>query len=208
MKSTNQNKGVYLFFYIIAGLVISALITACLQYAFPGSMQSLGRLFIIFILCIALIGYFLSRAGKTSLKGAGYILSVVVFSTLILFLYHLFAVDHLLIMSMVFFGMAIAGELIMFVIALIRPSSKIYAGIGAAVCVIAAGLILWGFTDVSFKTIACIVLSLVYVYFSSLYYLAYDDPDHSGLLEKSGMAFNIIALFIALYGRYTYSWRR
>lgn len=208
MKTTKRNKGVCLFFYLITGLGISAVLSAGLQYAFPGPAESLNRMWVVFILCIALVSFFLSKIDKTSMKAVGYILSIVEFSILILFLYQLFAVEHLFSINMFFFGSAIAGECIMFVITVVGPPKKFYAGIGGAVCVVVSGMILWGYTGGSLKTVFCVVLCLIYLYFSSLYYLEYSDPGNSELLEKGGMTFNIVALFISLYGRYTYSWRR
>ncbi len=75
-------------------------------------------------------------------------------------------------------------------------------------CVVASILVLWVYVDSSFKTVACILVSLVYLYISTLYYLDCDDQNSSEILEKSGMVFNFVALFIALYRTDTYSWRR
>lgn len=208
MESTKQNKGVFLFLYLIVGFVISAVLVIGLEPSFSSHLQSLWKMWIVVMLVAALLGFFLSKSQKKSLKMLGYVLSIVVFTILILFLHQLFAVGHRFKTGMFFFGAAMAGELVIFVITLISPAKKIYAGIGGAVCVVISGLALCGFADGNLKAVACVVLSLAYLYISSLYYLEYDDPENSELLEKSGMIFNIVAFFLALYGRYTYSWRR
>ena len=208
MKSTKKNKGIYLFFYIIIGLAVSVALVAGLYLAFSSRLQSLQSILVIGILFVALISFVLSKAPKMSLKMVGYIFSIMGFSILILFLYQLFVAENLLKVYMFFFGSAIVGELIMFVITLISRAKKLYMSIGSVVCVVASILVLWVYVDSSFKTVACILVSLVYLYISTLYYLDCDDQNSSEILEKSGMVFNFVALFIALYGRYTYSWRR
>lgn len=208
MKSTKQKKGLVLFFYLIAGLAVSAGLTAGLQTWFLDHQQSPGKIWIVLVLAAALLGFFLSGAGQTSCRAAGYLLSIGVFSGLVILLYPLFVEGDLLKIYLFFFGSAIAGEVILLLITWISPPVKIYAGIGGAACTVISGAILWGYTDGNIPAVVCVAVSLAYVYISTLFYLEYEGTEQKGLLEKSGRTLNIVAFFLSAYGRYSYSWRR
>lgn len=208
MKTTKENKGIGLFFYLIAGLIASAVLVLLLYPLFNGQFQAVQRILMISILLLALVSFFLLKVGGIMFKVIGCLLSIAGFSLVIFYIYQVFIAELSLEVYLFFYGTAIVEELIMFFIMWISRGRKIYTAIGGALPIIISALVMRLYVSSSFVTISCVLIALLYFYISTLYYLDCDDQSSSELIEKSGMVFNIVALFIALYGRFTYSWRR
>lgn len=197
-----------MYFYVMIGLAASAALVAGLYLAFDGRFEPVQRILVIGIFVSAVLGFFLVKVQKTAVRTAGFLVSIVSFSLLILFFYQRFVTEGTLQKVLFFFGAAIVGELLLFIIAWASRENKIFGGIGSIVCVAAVFLILWMYVDKSPVTAACVVVPLFYLYISTICYLDSEEQASPALLEKSGMVLNVVGLFLSLFGRYSYSWRR
>ena len=208
MKSSNGKKGMFLFVYILVGLVLSGILTIGLYGRCSDCFVSMRGILVVGIVVASLLGFFLSKASNTILKVIGYLISIVAFSIFVLVFFPIFASGNLTEAYKIFYGAAVAGELILFAGAVIVRGKRLYMGIISLLCIIAYVMIFGMSMESGVKAVISMIVMLAYLFISTIFYYDSEDEDHMEILEKSGMIFNVVAFFISMYGRYTGSWRR
>ena len=208
MKSSSGKKGMFLFVYILVGLVLSGILTISLYGRCSDCFVSMRGILVVGIVVASLLGFFISKASNMILKVIGYLISIVAFSIFVLVFFPIFASGDLLDAYKIFYGAAIAGELILFAGTAIVRGKRFYMGIISLLCIVVYVMIFGMSMDSGVKAVISMIVMLAYLFISTIFYYDSENEDYMEMLERSGMIFNVVAFFISMYGRYTGSWKR
>ena len=208
MKAASGKKGMFLFVYILVGLLLSGTLTIGLYGRCSDCFVSMRGILIACIVVASLLGFFLSNGSNTILKVIGYFVSIAAFSIFVLVFFPIFASGDLSEAYKIFYGAAIAGELILFAGSAIVRGKRFYMGIISLLCIVVYVIIFGMSMESGLKAVLSMIVMLAYLFISTIFYYDSEDEEHMEILEKSGMIFNVGAFFVSMYGRYSVSWKR